>query len=592
MKKISVSVLSALLALLMVLSVSCGTTPSGGESSESVGGAQSTQGNGGEVTTEPPKEEIRIAEGSTFHFALLRPEEVTESFFALYTSVAMGLESATGGMIECKTDLLMPGTSHDPEAFEILFGNCNAPATDDVKNSLGLLDYTVRMIGNKIVIFGHNKDTLAEAANAFLSECISVETDENGETVIFYKQDYTYETGKAMLFTEENPLSGYTVVYPDGNATVKSYAERLATRIERQLGITLPVVSDASAEQACEIVIGNTARMSGGELYADVKGHEYCLRVFEKKLYIGAQTDFALADGMDAFIRKDLTSSPYSNAFNFLADHYDIRPAYYTDSDAELYEGTDLRIMSWNMLTELWNDKIPVDVRDEKAAAAIMYYAPDVVGMQEITPTWYDTLENMLGDTYAFVTRKNQNGSISYNGLFYNKETVKLVEHGVTNYSVGASTMRLYTWGLFERISDGERFVVSSTHWDTGSYPDRIAVQAKEMATLVKGMVEKYGVPVFNTGDYNCREDVPSFYNFLLDSGFKDARGIAKNIGSEGATYHSPPLGTAPGSGGAIDHITVSPDVEVMYYTRVIDSQVLDASDHCPIYIDVSLKTP
>ena len=530
--------------------------------------------------------QIVISEGRNVRYTLIRPDEISEEFFLLFNTFQSNLEFLTGGMVNTDTDILLSGQTADPNSFEIYFGNCNREETYAAKNSIGFGDWTVRVYGNKIVIFGHNHDSLKAAAEYCIEHLIAVD-DATGTVTL--SGEYTHTSNEAFLFTPENPISGYTVVYPDGNALAKSLAERVATRIKRQMGMELSVVSDATGAQDCEILIGLTSRSESKTAFSGLSPIKYCIRAVGKKLVIGAPTDMALENGLDAFLFEYFGTSEYTDALNFSEDCNIEAVAYFKRDGAALYKGTDLRIMSWNMLTELWNDKIPVDVRDEQAAAAILYYCPDVIGMQEITPAWYDTLENLLGDTYAFVSRKNQSGSISYNGIFYNKNKVKLIESGVKNYSVGAATMRLYTWALFERISDGERFIVSSTHWDTGSYPERIKVQASEMATIVKQLQEKYQVPIFNTGDYNTKEDSSLFISFLSQAGFVDSRGVAKHIGDEGGTYHAPPLGEAPGSGGAIDHITVPKDFEITYYTRLTDELILDASDHCPIYVDVKL---
>ena len=156
------------------------------------------------------------------------------------------------------------------------------------------------------------------------------------------------------------------------------------------------------------------------------------------------------------------------------------------------------------------------------------------------------------------------------------------------NFSVGAGTMRLITWALFEQIATGEQFIVASTHWDTGSYPDRITVQAKEMAQIVNSLCDRYDVPVFCTGDYNRTAATEQLRSYLQLTGFLDAPAAAEDCGVIRKTYHSV-LGELPGTGDAIDHITLSPNANVTYYTVVLDAQVLAASDHCPIFIDVKL---
>ena len=165
-----------------------------------------------------------------------------------------------------------------------------------------------------------------------------------------------------------------------------------------------------------------------------------------------------------------------------------------------------------------------------------------------------------------------------------------MVTSGVVNYTKGNSKLlRLVTWALFERLSDGARFIVTSTHWDTSKTESNITAQAEEMADLVKRLHSTYSVPVFCTGDYNRNESTAQYDSFVKLSGFVDTRYTAKEVNREGATYHGT-LGVAPSGSGAIDHIFVSNDANVLFFNLLLDQTVLDASDHVPIYIDVKLK--
>ena len=71
--------------------------------------------------------------------------------------------------------------------------------------------------------------------------------------------------------------------------------------------------------------------------------------------------------------------------------------------------------------------------------------------------------------------------------------------------------------------------------------------------------------------------------------GFKDPKYTAKTITNPTKTTHA--LGSAASSaaGVCIDHILVSPDMEILYYTTLIGSFWTSVSDHCPIYIDFKL---
>ena len=540
-------------------------------------------------TTDAALPTLKIAENTNILFSLVCPENADAEFLNLFMKLAEEIDARTGGSVAYTTDFRLPGEDTNAESFEIFFGNCDHPAVDEVKNSLGIDDYAVRRVGNKIVLFGHTRETLLAAMTCFLENSIRAEQNANGETLLVYVEDYTYRSGRPQLFSEENPITLYQIVYPEGDSLAYDLAKRFAKRLGWRLDITIPVVSDAATESDCEIVIGNTGRTPSEKTFSGVKEHEFCVLVLEKKLFVFGGSMFSLEHGMEKMIRADLATSPYTDMFNFYADFCEISPVYCEGSTAARYADTDLRIMSWNILNESLGEKIPVEIRDEKAAAAIMHYAPDVIGMQELTDAWYHTLESMIGEDYAFVPTQKVNGTNSYISILYHTKTVRLITYGAMKYSVEASLTRPYVWGLFERISDGKRFIVSSTHWDVCTHPERIAIEATEMAEFISELYHTYQVPMFCTGDYNATEENVSFLGLLSDTGFRDSRMNAKKVGNSGRTDHRPSLGDQPETGGAIDHVVVSDEVTVRYYTRLVDQPILDASDHCPIYIDVKL---
>ena len=527
-----------------------------------------------------------IAADGNFLFTLIRPESSVSSFNTIFLDLRTNLQDLSGMLIVPKTDFHPRGTEPDTTTLEILVGNCDRYETDEVKDSLGINDWAVRAVKNKIVIFGHNKKTLQAAIDYFFTEAISKTEDAEGKTVISYLHDYTYSAGETMLFTAEAPISAYTVVY--GDEANRASAEKIANRLSLFTGATITAASDATAETPYEILYGKTNR--NPNVYNKVSEKNYLVKAEGTKLMIGGSSALAMSMCATAFLEAYVPDLCYTDQINFAVGYSKESVAYGSKEDAALHGDADLRIMSWNLLGEMWMDKIPVEVRDENAALAILYYAPDVIGLQEMTPAWGNALDNLLRSDYAFVTRENQYGDDNYSPLYYNKKTVKVVTSGVVNYSKGSSKLlRLVTWALFERLSDGERFIVTSTHWDVGTNEENIAVQAEEMAKLITRLRAAYCVPVFCTGDYNRIETTAQYESFVKLSGFLDARYTAKTVNREGSTYHEM-LGATPVGSGAVDHIFVSADASVLFYNLLVEQTVLEASDHCPIYIDVKLK--
>ena len=268
-----------------------------------------------------------------------------------------------------------------------------------------------------------------------------------------------------------------------------------------------------------------------------------------------------------------------------------------------LAEGADMRVMSFNILCELWNTKAVIPGRELPVLASIYAYKPDILGLLEVSDGWYDVLEPFFASNgfYAIADKKTDQGVTNFSPLIYNTETMTLLEHGVETFSVGDERLRVLSWGYFERKSDGERFIAINTHWNVGDADDEQktadqVTQATEMAEFVLAMKAKYNCPIITTGDYNNRyeekfepKEIP-LKTYIDLSGMKDSREYAKVANHSYKTTHTLFTECHRWDGAAIDHIFVSSDVEVLFYNILIDDYQRYASDHNPIYADIKLK--
>lgn len=255
---------------------------------------------------------------------------------------------------------------------------------------------------------------------------------------------------------------------------------------------------------------------------------------------------------------------------------------------AKLTDGADLRIMSFNILSDLWDDAAAATIEERKVLvpSILQTYQPDVVGVQELTGTWYYTVKTKFPAEYELVTYSTPTGTHNFTTILYNKNKAELLEYDTTLYTTRTSdTMRSLTWARFKRLSDGAEYIVTSTHWDVDI--EYRKDQWSENAKMIKELYEKYKLPIFSTGDYNTTEK-SYFTDFLGAASMIDPITESAVVNNPGTTCHD--LSKAPqGSDLIIDHIAVTPGPELLYYNRLTCQTALDASDHCPIYIDVKL---
>ena len=265
--------------------------------------------------------------------------------------------------------------------------------------------------------------------------------------------------------------------------------------------------------------------------------------------------------------------------------------AYTGNSSQALTSGADIRVMSYNTLVDNdeanggWSWGQALGNRAEKAAAAIEYYKPDVIGLQENNYNWHVALRELLPD-YDYVNAdvpmsmpleaKESLGKKDWmcTTMMYNTKTLQLVDRELYGYSCNywgcIQRMRYVSMALFKVKATGEHFVFISTHLDAESNTKGEKMrktQATELAEAINYYKDTYGCPVISTGDYN------SNYS---------AEPISIVREQAGMTSH-------PNNRGGIDYVLYSEGVTAKYFTVVNDSDLSGASDHQPIFTDLSL---
>lgn len=540
-----------------------------------------------------PAEPVILCGKSEVRYKIIRPENTTDEVIDLMRRVSAAVGDGTGNTsLRVFDDWIKPG--EDPSEYnEILLGYTSRQETAEVMALIGIDDYAVVTVGSKLVIAAHTPERLTDAVDRFCSDLVFEEI--GGETCAVWKKDVYFagEGSEPMLVPDSGTLAGYRIVYPAGSSTLKTAAETLAKAVKRHLKAELEVITDSKPRAGHEIVIGKAARDIVKKNTSSLGGADTLIAADPGTgdLLIAAGSDQFATYAVDEFISRFINGY-YSPVLLVPASFSEKKSAYKTDDKAELAEGADIRIMSFNLLCELWDDKVPIEEigRHDSVMAILSYYAPDVVGLQEMSDKWYTALDKKFGSWYAFTDRKNEKGQTNFSTLAYNTEKVKLIEHGTQIFSQGNNTkLRLATWGLFERIADGRRFVVMTTHWDLGRNPQYQEIHSNEMAEIAVSLKNRFNLPVITTGDYNANESTVYIKNFLSKTGFHEAKYTADEIKLACKTYHTIGVSVSTAPADSIDHIFGSPDAKFLFYTVVVSQLAIDSSDHCPIYADVKL---
>ena len=224
---------------------------------------------------------------------------------------------------------------------------------------------------------------------------------------------------------------------------------------------------------------------------------------------------------------------------------------------------------------------------------------PDVVGVQEANLAWHESFDKLfsLSGAYLPACRYHDGENTAQTTFLYNPLTVKLIDEYVVHYTDwDSSDIRVVSFAVFEKLSDGTRFVMTNTH--PAPHAEYYAGHIDELIRIKTEEFKKYeNLPIIMTGDFNTRESQSQYNQILSSLGMTDARydeGV--DLVRDVCTYTSLPSGEAIGgtvtqaNRNNIDHIFINDKLDSLLFNVVVDHNVVNISDHLPIYADLILK--
>lgn len=293
-----------------------------------------------------------------------------------------------------------------------------------------------------------------------------------------------------------------------------------------------------------------------------------------------------------ACVDTDLSNQKYPENFESMLEQ----------SYSQRRDETDIRIMSFNMLVHIsgWGGT-PVEPRAKMFTAVLQKYEPDIIAAQEVCSDWHKVLDANISDKYEVIHPKINLFSYNKTPIFYNKETLNLLESGYMSYSVGDDNgCRAVTWGLFEIKTSGKKIIVTDTHLDlirSGKEDEELSImntQADELIDLAEKLFAEYNCPLIACGDYNSQENgngldsqgkplgvfaAADIYEKLAGkmSDIKYADEV--NIISQSENVYEPTW----------DHIFSLGDIKVNDFFILSDDLYVQMSDHFAIIADLTI---
>lgn len=591
MKKNFWRLIAALLAATTILScaVSCGKgeTPDTTETTTAADVETTT------AVTEPaaePGAPVKLAGEPvelTADFVLVCADNQNDAILILANTLKTKIKAKTGLSLSM-------GYISSPKEKEIVLGHhADRAACDPAYAAIGGSDYIVHTEGTKIVLGAWNKENMSAAADMLLEKALVKEGDR--------WMIYPYAVKAIGSVSVGTDLSQYRIVYSQGAGDYlkKTVVPHLQQELKERFGVDVPAVSDAEAPQEHEIVLGDTNRNTDtiqGYLNDGKKLTAYGHAIVPDgtRIYLLSKSDFALY-GASTTLCEQATPEIGPDVFCLASEPW-FSPAPDTNDAVELAAGADIRVMSYNILHPSWSNvvsNVPVTGRDMNVANILMYYMPDVVGLQEVNGSWHAALGDLLVETgmYAPACQKNNAKSYNMTTFLYNTQTVKLVEEYVLDLDKN-SEIRVFSVAVFEKLSDGKRFVVTNTHPAPTGQAENYKRNFADMMRISAEQMEKYkDLPVIQTGDFNTKEQAAMYKTYLDTTGLKDAKYEADVLVRDYCTFSGwPNVAPKKGNANCIDHIFVNGKTDVKLFNVVIDHDVRNTSDHIPIYADIVLK--
>ncbi|MBO4309410.1 MAG: endonuclease/exonuclease/phosphatase family protein [Clostridia bacterium] len=492
---------------------------------------------------------------------------------------------------------------------EILIGEMEQrQVTLDVGKNVRSDDYTVKVVGSRVVIVGGNDTRTVSAVRKFVNEAVNTATGNTltVQTGEFARLDGTYSVTELTFGGVD--VSEFQIVYSAFREDFyRSSVEELQTRVRLLCGVRLKAVPSSAPAAEHEFLFGDCGReLSKGLTAAD---GQYSLSCDGKSVALAAYNSLASKWSVRNLLDEHLSLSSSGKLEVSLPVETVSRKA---EIGKKLIDGADLRIMSSNVLFLNQNDGT---TRAKLLKDIYMEYYPDVIGLQECDSGGHSLVVSGLSSYYsAACATVGTSSTKSHTPILYRADSCKLLNSGSYLFARQAdgSKTKILSWAVFKHLATDKTFAVINVHCAivTASIQEQYERQGKQVhSNDVEGaawrednsreILERFdqlktaygaNLPVFIMGDMNATANAESIQ--MLDRRAElgnciDLATVSKTTGKR--SWHD--LGKAPPAGNSIDHMFVTKDT-VQVYTHYLNAtpDALKSSDHCQLICEVAWK--
>lgn len=257
-------------------------------------------------------------------------------------------------------------------------------------------------------------------------------------------------------------------------------------------------------------------------------------------------------------------------------------------------------VMTYNIRLDLASDGEDAWPRRRHALTALVaYYAPDLVGMQEVLLHQKQAIEaDLPGYIFVGVGRDDGKDTGEFSPLGYRRDRFQPIASGtfwlsptpdVPGKGWDAAYPRVASWARLRDKAAKRSLLVVNTHMDHVGVTARI-----EGARLIRRWIDAHRQPgdtVVLMGDFNSPTDSPAYAAITAPGG-----GALRDTLTISRTPHFGPLGTFTAfkvervEAAPIDHIFVGDGVAVLRHATLTQQTGGKLpSDHYPVLADICI---
>ncbi len=186
--KLNIRLIALLLSLITVFGLLCACTDTPPETeitdpqtTEAIENTEPEETTGEETSETIDSNVFDLITNGASTVRIIRSSKLNTEHYYVQAAIKIRnkIEDTTGIKLDMYDDYKKPSEVYDNSTLEILVGKTGYDQFNTAIADLSYGDYTIKAIGNKIVIFGFTEDAMNAAANEFIKLVAQHETEEN-----------------------------------------------------------------------------------------------------------------------------------------------------------------------------------------------------------------------------------------------------------------------------------------------------------------------------------------------------------------------------------------------------------------------------